>query len=234
VKFDRSLTAGLTIGANYTWSGSFGNGDGLLGSDERPSDLSDYGRDWARTALDRTHRFVIHYMWTTPGKKVYGGCRIAGFSQWQSGRPFSIITGVDSNGDDNYPGDRPDYNPNGRLQVDPVTGDWRSFTTALAGDGAFITPLTAEGAPLANSMPGGGNLGRNTFRAPGFALSSVALMKLFRLGEHRSFEFRAECTNVFNHRNFGPPVATMNSPQFGRNMSDPPSRAVLMAVKIRF
>jgi hypothetical protein len=41
---------------------------------------------------------------------------------------------------------------------DPVTGDFRTFTSPLVG-GQFIVPLGANGLPLTNSL-GNGNLGK--------------------------------------------------------------------------
>src|SRR5205807_1711520 len=125
--------------------------------------------DYARSSLDRPHRFVVHYVWQAPGRHFWSGWRISGISQWQSGQPFNVITGVDSNGDRDAGGDRPDYDPGGALRLDPVTGDWRTFSSPLTG-GRFVTPLGTDGRPLINSMPYGGNLGKNAFRGPAFAL----------------------------------------------------------------
>jgi len=119
------------------------------------------------------------------------------------------------------------------LALDPVTGDWRSFTTPLIG-GVFVTPLGRNGLPLANSVSGGGNLGRNTFRGPGYPQWNVGALKRFPLSERWSADFRVDTSNLFNHRNFGNPVSTMNAPNFGTNQSNPPSRSVLLSLKLRF
>jgi hypothetical protein len=194
--------------------------------------------EYARNGTDRPHRFVIHYVWQTPGKRFWGGWRLSSISQWQSGQPFGIATGVDSNGDGAIGGavgpDRPNYNPGGVLRLDPVTGDWRSFSTPINGSGIFVTPLNTTGSPLLYSMPFGGNLGRNTFRGPGLALWSLSVMKPFTITERIRLEPRADSTNLFNHRNFGPPNTSMNSPNFGRNESSPPSRVMLLGAKVRF
>jgi hypothetical protein len=234
VRFDRRLSRGLLIGANYTWSATLGVGE----SDIRVQDTKNFRTDYARSAVDIPHRFVFHYVWQTPGRRIYGGWRISGVSQWQSGRPFSIVTGVDSNGDggpaNNSGGDRPNYNSDGRLTLDPVTGNWRTFVTPIDGTGIVVTPLGTNRLPLQSSMPYGGNLGRNTFRGPAFSLWNLSAMKSFRIAETATLEFRANTTNLFNHRNFGPPVASMNSVNFGSNTSTPPSRVVLLGAKLRF
>src|SRR5207244_9363180 len=109
------------------------------------------------------------------------------------------------NGDGTPNSDRPNYNPSGSIQLDPVTSDWRSFSTSLNGSGLFVTPLTAGGTPLLYSMPFGGNLGRNTFRGPGFALWNLSLMKPFAVAERLAVEVRADSTHVLNQRKFAPP-----------------------------
>jgi len=230
VKFDRRLSRNLLIGMNYTWSAALGAGE----SDTRFQSKDDYHTDYARSAIDVPHRFVIHYLWQTPGRRVYGGWRISGVSQWQSGRPFSILTGVDSNGDGVVSGDRPDYNHSGELHLDPVTGNWRTFVTPIDGTGIVVTPIGGNRLPLQWSMPYGGNLGRNTFRAPAFSLWNLSVMKQFHIAEHTQFEFRANATNLLNHRNFGAPVNSMNSVNFGRNSSTPASRVMLLGFKLRF
>jgi Carboxypeptidase regulatory-like domain len=236
VKFDRRMARGLLLGANYTWSASLGYGSGGL---FRPVDPNNHARDYSRTGMDRPHRIALHYVWIMPGRHILGGLRFSGMSQWQSGPPFSVTTGVDSNGDGWQGGlaghDRPNYNPGGHIQLDPVTGNWRTFTTPLDGSGLFLTPLRADGTPLPYSMPFGGNLGRNTFRGPGLSLWDLSLMKPFRLNERWQLDVRADWINLFNHRNFGPPAANMsNSVLFGTNSSDPGSRQMLLGLKLRF
>lgn len=245
VRFDRRLARGLLIGANYTWSanlGDYGGGSGGIGVPfaQSPQDFSNARAEYSRTRNDVPHRLALHYVWQSPSmrgwRQILSGWQIAGFSEWQSGQPFTVTTGVDSNGNGAFGAneqDRPAYNPAGRLTLDPVTGDWRSFTAPLNG-GVFVTPLARNGSPLANSVAGGGNLGRNTFRGPGYAQWNVGLSKRFSISERWKLDLRADTSNLFNHRNFGNPVASMNAPNFGTNQSDPPSRSILLSLKLRF
>jgi len=235
IKVDRRFSRGFLVGANYTYSGSFGDSVGFAAPGLRvPQNPTSFRPEYGRTEIDRPHRFVVHYVFETPGKHLWSGWRLSGISQWQSGAPFTIRTGVDSNGDGSFRRDRPDYNPAGVIRLDPVTGDWRSFSTPLGGSGIFITPLDSTGRPAQYTMPNGGNLGVNTFRGPSAVLHNFSVMKLFRVGERWQLELRGDWTNVFNHRNFGPPVETMNDLSFGGNTSDPPSRVTLISAKLRF
>ena len=88
--------------------------------------------------------------------------------------------------------------------------------------------------PLANSLAGGGNLGRNTFRGPGDNLWNLSLLKNINLTDRWKVQLRGDFINLWNHRNFGNPVATMNSPILGQNTADPGGRTMLVCAKIRF
>jgi hypothetical protein len=48
---------------------------------------------------------------------------------------------------------------------------------------------------------------------------------------------RGDFINLFNHRNFGPPVINMSSPAFGQNTRNPVAdngRSMLMSLKVQF
>ena len=165
-----------------------------------------------------------------------GGFQFSGIVAYQSGQPFTILTGVDSNGNGTAGSDRPNFVPGGIFIVDPVTGNLRTFTSPLIG-GAFFVPLGANGLPLANSL-GNGNLGKNTFRAPGFWNSDLSILKRFVLpwgGEdkHR-FQIRADFLNAFNQDNYGRPVNVMNNPDFGKNLNNWGNRSITLSAKYVF
>lgn len=248
LRADRRLAQGLMLGANFTYSSNFTEND-----DEPPQLYSCFRCDYARSNFDRPMRFVIHYLYQLPAfrgsrplRHITSGWQLAGFAEWQSGQPFNIFTGVDSAGSgvemlpvgapNLFPSftARPDYNPGGSYVRDPVTGDWRSFTVPRDNSGLFVSPRRADGSPLANSMPRGGNLGRNVFRGPMFWNWNLSLMKTVDISERLKVQVRGEWMNLFNHRNFGPPVSDMNSLDFGRNLSAPPGRVIQLIAKLRF
>ena len=143
-------------------------------------------------------------------------------------------TGVDSGGSGIPIGWRPDYSPKGILQKDPVEKNLRTFKTLITGKGIFATPLTSGGLPLPNSMPRGGNLGRNTFRGPSYLNWNFSLAKKIPVSESLNLQLRADWFNLWNHRNFGNPVAIMSSPAFGTNTTDPGARTMLLGMKVSF
>jgi hypothetical protein len=195
-----------------------------------PPSFPNFRNEWSRSVFDRPHRFVIHYVYEIPW---LGGWQISGFTEAQSGQPFTIRTGADTVGTTaglpNPPG-RPDFNPGGILQKDPVTNDLRTFTIPINGPGIVTASL------LANSMPGGGNLGRNTFRGPGFQQWNISLMKRIAIQESWRIQLRSDFFNAWNHNNFANPEARMNNAFFGANTSRPitDAREMLFSAKLEF
>jgi len=250
LRFDKKLGHGLEVGANYTWSDLMSDNDDPLNmanlgdsSPALPQDFRNYTPEWSRSAYDRPHRFVAFYSYVTPrvsshvGRQILSGWQVSGITEFQSGQPFTVRTGVDSIGNGKTdPSNRPDYNPAGVFLSDQVNGNLRTFTSPLVG-GVFVTPLTTAGLPLANSMPFGGNLGRNTFRGPRFVTSNLSLSKTFSITERWKLRIRNDFYNLFNHRNFGPPENRMSAATFGQNTRDQvgdSSRNMLASVKLIF
>ena len=250
IKGDKKLSHGFTFGGVWTWSSNFSDNDESLGvaaisnsSPNVPQNYFNYGNEYSRSAFDRTHRLVFHYNYEVPWfqgtphyvERMMGGWQITGFTEFQSGQPFTVRTGVDSGGIGASSPARPDWNPNGILTKDPVTGTFRTFITPLTG-GVFVTALGtgANPLPLANTKVGGGNLGRNTFRGPGDTRWNFSALKNVKVNERVTVQLRVDWINGFNHRNFGNPVATMSSAVFGTNSTDPGGRTMLGSLKIKF
>jgi len=254
LKFDKRMSRGLLVGANYTYSANFSDNDESLSqvnladsSPQVPQDFLNYKSEWSRSVFDRPHRFVIHYVYEIPWftasaanspllRQVFKGWQMAGFTEFESGQPFTIRTGVDSAGIGNANPGRPDFNPGGTFIKDPVTQDLRTFTIPLNGTGIVTAPLGTNGLPLTNSMAGGGNLGRNTFRGPGYNFWNLSVSKTFPITERVNFQFRTDFINLWNHNNFRNPENRMSSPSFGANTATlvTDSRTMLISGKVRF
>lgn len=250
LKFDKRMSKGLLIGANYTWSANFSDNDEAFGgndivasSPQVPQNFFNYRNEWSRSAFGRPHRLAVHYIYEIPSfsrepalERIFGGWQVAGFTELQSGQPFTIRTGADTVGTlaAAFPG-RPNYNPGGMLSKDPDTDDLRTFRIPLDGTGIVVAPMGPNGI-LANSMPGGGNLGRNTFRGSSFQNWNFSLLKNISIKENWRVQLRADFINLWNHNNFQNPVATMSSTTFGANTANllTDTRQILASAKIRF
>lgn len=241
VSFNRRLTRGLQFRANYTFSRNMSNNDESLGvaaitagSPQIPQDFNDIDAEWSLSAFDRTHRIVATWLYETPAvgnafvRQLTGGWQLAGAYVGQSGQPFTILTGVDTNGN-GAGGDRPNFDPSGTLTPDPDTGNLRTFTTS----GMFLVPNGTNGLPLANSL-GNGNLGRNTLRAPAWFNWDVSVGRRFRLWSSHSVFVRLDLYNAFNQDNYGVPVNSMSNPAFGTNTNNWGNRSALMSARYSF
>jgi hypothetical protein len=262
VKFDRRFSHGLVLGANYTYSGNWSDNDESLGvtditnsTPQIPEDFFNYRKEWGRSIFDRPHRFVVHYVYEVPWfssgwasqslRHVFGGWEISGWTEAQSGQPFTIRTGVDSAGIGTTTPARPDLNVNGVFKAnynstgtiqEQSGGGLRTFFIPRDATGLVVAPRTATGALLENSMPGGGNLGRNTFRGPTYQQWNFSLMKSISITERGKLQIRSDFINLWNHNNFANPVATMASPAFGTNTADllSDTRQILFSAKLKF
>jgi hypothetical protein len=241
VSLNRRFTRGLQFGASYTYGATFSDNDESLGvaaiagpSPQIPQDYFDIDAEWSRSAFDRPHRLVANWIYDVPSfgnwltRSILGNWQFSGVFQGQSGQPFTIVTGVDSNGNGGG-GDRPNFNPAGSITPDPDTGNFRTFTT----EGMFEVPRGTNGLPLANSL-GNGNLGRNTLRAPGFFRWDLSLARNFPMfGTHRLM-VRADLLNAFNQDEYGVPVNNMNSPNFGTNTNNWGNRVAMLVARYSF
>lgn len=244
---------GFLFDVAYTFSKLLSNNDESLGvgaitggSSQVPQDFFNYDQDRSLSAFDRKHRFVTNFLYEVPvfgfiernalSNALLSGFQVSGIVAYQSGQPFTILTGVDSNGNGTAGSDRPNFVPGGILTLDPVTNNFRTFTSPLVG-GAFFVPLGTNGLPLANSL-GNGDLGKNTFRTPGFWNTDLSVLKRFALpwgGEYNHrIQVRADFLNAFNQDNYGRPVNNMNSADFGKNLNNWGNRSITLSAKYVF
>jgi len=259
---NKRLSQGLQFNASYTYSRNMSNNDESLGvaaitgsSPQAPQNTFAIDSEKSLSAFDRTHRFVMGFVYEVPApgfarnsgalRQLFGGWQITGVTVRQSGQPFTVFSGVDTNGNGSAVGDRPNFNPNGTLILDPVTGNLRTFTQD-PNNPVFLVPrlapapntagplvFTGTGAIQANSL-GNGNLGRNTFRGPGSYNTDLSVAKNFRWGEDRRIQIRADFFNAFNQDDYGNPVSNMNSANFGRNVNLWGNRSITLGAKFSF
>lgn len=232
----------------YTFSRSidtdsepFGGGAGeLQGSQE----VANIRLDRGLSAFDATHRLALNFIWEMPflradrglASSILGGWQLGGIVSAQSGFPFTVITGVDTNLDGVLT-DRPNLAGTGA----PLVGSSpRHFS-----DGAFGN--AADWTSLFRPAPAGtvSQLGRNTYRGPSFITADASLTKAFSMPWERSaIEFRAEFFNLTNRVNLRGPsnsLGTFNATtqrwsnvNFGRSMLAFEGRQIQFALKFRF
>nr|MBA3295485.1 hypothetical protein [Acidobacteriota bacterium] len=234
----RRLANGIQVNASYTFSNWKSNNDASLGeggtdgSSQRPQSMFDYESEWSVSQFDRPHRLATSYLWAIPGPRsgilgqILGGWQVSGLTSGQSGRPFTIVTGVDSSGDGNIGSDRPNIDPAG-------TFEWSNSRRSFTNNGYYVVPLGTNNLPLINSL-GNGNAPRNGERGPGFWNTDMALIKRFDLPGTVRFTMRVDAFNVFNQDSYGNPVSNMNSTSFGQNTNNWGRRVLQLGGKITF
>jgi Carboxypeptidase regulatory-like domain len=255
VQLTRRFSRGLGLSGSYTYSKLIDNGSeifasgGLVNSSLPiiPLVLGGERNDRAVSLFDRTHRAVFTYVYDLPFMRdqrgivgqIIGGWQISGVTTFESGVPFTVSNGQDSNGLAGN-NDRPDFNPNGLpgVRAVPVTDNTGAITGYVNPDNnnAPIDPSMARyiGLPVFNpSQPNSrqrtGTLGRNQERTKGINNFDFTLQKRFRVTEGTALQFRAEFFNIFNHPQYGTASISPFSPT-----SSGPSATVFTSPAGRF
>jgi hypothetical protein len=108
--------------ASYTWSHSIDDSSDLQ-TLLLPQDNRNLPAERADSLFDQRHRFVFSGIVTSPTgwrngggvKKFFSDFTIAPILEISSGRPFNILTGIDTNADQSNQTDRPNVDANGVL-----------------------------------------------------------------------------------------------------------------------
>jgi hypothetical protein len=238
ISINKRMSHGIQFGLSYTLSRFMSDNDESLGvgaitgsSPQIPQDFNRIGDEWSLSVFDRTHRFAASYTVEIPGPKtgilgtLLGGWQFSGVTQGQSGQPFTVLTGVDSNGN-GAGGDRPNVNPNGSFNY---TDDHRGFEN----NGYYTVPLGTNNLPLAFSL-GNGNGKRNAHRGAGFWNTDLSLLKRVKLWKTHELTLRVDAFNAFNQDAYGQPVTSMASTNFGKNLNNWGNRSITLSGKYSF
>jgi hypothetical protein len=162
--------------------------------------------------LDQRHILNFSYIYTLPKlsnhnhltRLTLGGWQWSGITEFQTGKPFSIVNGA-------YYDNAGVANGNGTgSYVDFVPGASRTHITGPKIQGGIFGPLLFN--PSAYDAPRGltfGDSGRNSLFGPATTNYDMGIFKRFPVGDHMTTEFRTEAFNVFNHTQF---TSVNNSP----------------------
>ena len=212
--------------ASYTYSKAMDNSSGL-GDQVYPFN---YKVSKALSAFDTTNNFVVSYTYTLPfdrwsrRRRLAGGWRLSGVTRFATGFPVGL-----GESDDNSLLGTSGSGIGGEVDVPNYTPGSLNRTNPRSGLPYFNTSLFS---PEALGQFGDAN--RRFFHGPGLNNFDLALLKELRLTETKSFEFRAEWFNIFNHAQFGAPSGNVSSSIFGLVTSANAPRIGQMAVKFFF
>lgn len=213
--------ANSVIGLAYTWSKAINYADNDGGP--RIQYYPEAKRNRGLASYDRTNNIQLYGVYDLPfGKgqrwasngwasKVLGGFQLNGIMSRTSGAPFYIVQGSANN-----------LNAPGSGQIpDQIVSTVQFFGDNLKGSvptGADATKYqffdrTAFAAVniAAGQTQRFGNIGRNSFRGPGFFNLDAGLFRTFAFTESLKLQFRFEGLNVLNHPNFANPGTDVSS-----------------------
>ncbi len=228
----RHTSGPLQMLAAYTWSKSL-NEASNLGEQVNPINPS---VSRALSAIDIAQNFVVSYSYQLPfvrlfhtANRLIEGWEFSGITRFSTGLPVTVVNygdnsllGAEPNGINNYGVDLPDV-ASGSLSLNgnPRNGQ-KYFNSALFSTNVLGTP---------------GNASRRYFHGPGMANFNMAVVKNLRLTESKSFQFRLEGFNVFNHAQFFGPHSVdgnISSATFGQVVSAAAPRLVQGGARFTF
>jgi hypothetical protein len=233
----KRLSKGVQLLASYTYARSIDNASG--GSDstgEARDTINIAGNQLDNRAnrglsdFDRTHRFVLSYLWDLPRpvfrdqsnaeKLLFANWQIAGVITAMSGLPIDIIDGGAGSFYGLSGGNNAFMRPGWAPGATTVTATSNIPAGYFFNPLAFVRPTvlagqripSSNGAAIANATGTDfGNVGRNVLRGPGQVNVDFSLIKRFPIRESKSIELRAEFFNLFNHANFANPISNLSA-----------------------
>jgi hypothetical protein len=225
VRAQKRFSGGFSLLTHYTFSRYMDDAESANEYGNSGSYMDAYRRnlDWARSASDVPHHFVLTVLYEVPTftrksyvNAVLGGWKVGLLETLQSGPPFTVLT--TANTTNAFPAGplRPDLMGNPVLPSSEQTlGHW--FNTA-----AFANP-----APFTF-----GNSPRSVLRGPGLATTDLNLEKRIGLPRGRAIDFRVEAYNLLNRTNFNIPGFTLGAADFGVISSARSARTVQLGVRL--
>ena len=254
VRFEKRFSKGLYVLNSFTWGNSMGNSEQAL--EQAPGqnianqqNIRNLAEETGPRSYDVKFNNVTSVVYQLPfgrNKKylgninriadlAVGGWEVNGINFANTGIPLNVfyapsaandVTGLPTNSE--YRGTsiiRP--NITGPVPSLTRTQSIAAYFGPTIGAASSVFTLPTPDAPF-------GNLGRNAFRAPGYADWDLGVNKNFLITEQVKLQFRSEFFNVLNHTNLGIPNQQANSTSFGSITGTFPARQVQFALKLMF
>ncbi|MGA7292148.1 MAG: carboxypeptidase regulatory-like domain-containing protein [Terriglobales bacterium] len=192
--------------ASYTWSHAIDDSTDLE-STLTPQDSYYPSLDRSTSTFDQRHRFVFSGVYQS-GKLSGSGFASKFFSNWtlapliefDSGRPFNIITGNGDNLQLSSLTGRPNVVPSGT----PTNAcDYPTIASKFSPTGFFQEPCFADVTPEQLASPNAllyldGNLGRNTGVMPWTVFNDLRVARRVYFGERYSMDLIEDTFNIAN------------------------------------
>jgi len=250
VTLDQRMTKSISVRAFYTWSKTLWSA--YMANNTLQNNFEDYNfpkLDRQRADSDNRHVFVSSVVWKPDYFKGYNravrgvlnGWTISAIITLQSGAPFNITTGSDTNADGNN-NDRPNVAVgktarlinNGSSRVAMMNQWFDTSSFCVYSPGTTVGASTCRGAGEAGQN---GTFRYNTLDGPGTRNVDASLFRDFPVYERVKLQLRSEVTNVFNLTNLGQPTGTLSNVNFGKILGSSsyyPNRRIQLGARILF
>jgi hypothetical protein len=245
-RLEHKFSDGLYFLNSFTWGKAMGNSEQALEYyagyyQANPQNIHDLAHEKGPSSFDVKLNNVASFVYQLPfgrGRKyasnlnpivsaVAGGWDVNSIISTHTGTPLDIA-----------------YAPSTANDVTGLTNDYRG--QAFQRPNISGSAASQSRAQMVNTYYAGytfttppasapfGNVGRNSFRAPGFGQWDFAINKNFPIRESTQVQFRSEFFNVLNHTNFGVPDSKSTDAAFGTIRSTYPPRQIQFALKLMF
>jgi hypothetical protein len=198
-----SFSSQYQLTANFTDSYCLSDFDfGAALANSTNSQIFNRHADWGPCISDTRYNFNLsgvavsrlggNNVWA---KRILSDWQLAPIMQARSGQPLGAVNiGIDNS--------RTGLNNDRPVQILPnvyATSPACSPAPCVQwlNKAAFATPGSAL-----DPVGSYGNVGRNSIRGPHFVNFDLSLVRMFKLREHETLQFRVEGFNIFNHTNF--------------------------------
>jgi hypothetical protein len=245
-RLEHRFGSGLYFLNSFTWGNAMGDSEQALEYyagyfQANPQNIHNLAAEKGPSSFDVKFNNVTSVVYQVPfgkGRKyggsmnpvidaVAGGWELNTINTAHTGTPLDVIYGASTINDNT--GLSNDYRGQAFLRPN-VSGSAASQSTSQMLN-TFFAGYTFT-TPLATSPYG--NVGRNSFRAPGFEQWDFAANKSFRIRENIKVQLRSEFFNLLNHTNFGIPDTKTTDAAFGTIRTTYPSRQIQFALKLLF
>jgi Carboxypeptidase regulatory-like domain/TonB-dependent Receptor Plug Domain len=178
---------------------------------------------------DVPNNFVVSYIYVTPtvnrlgfvGKQALSGWQLNGITHLQSGSPFNVTSGVDTNFDGTN-NDRPN------VVGIPTFGNRSRAQNIAMYFNTTAFAQTPAGQPYGNAQ-------FDLLFGPKYVDTDLSAFKNFPIHDDWMLQFRAEAFNVVNNVNLSNPAASLTSAaQFGKITAANSPRILQFALRLSF
>jgi outer membrane receptor protein involved in Fe transport len=240
----RQYSETIAFVANYSWSRSIDDGDGLF-SFSQPTGIN-VGQfpnlfrnlDRSLSEFDRTNNLSAAIQYRTRGNRWLRNFEIDPILTARTGLPLTINQNTTNAAASQI---RPDVISNSSIYLpSPVSnGTGVQYLVPTNSSNFPLVPVgplfSGSGASRALVLPAGiGTLGRDTVRAPGELDLDLAVDRKFTVRERARLELRAEAFNILNHTNLLLPDTTLSAqvdPKSGQAIFNSPSFGIITGAR---